>query len=73
MTIIAKLLFPDELPIRHNSWYIKEEATFSDALGAFRRHLWQHLNYKRSPQNPDFYLIPKAALFSLVETACYST
>jgi hypothetical protein len=73
VTIIAKLLFPDELPIRRNSWYIKEEATFSDALAAVRRHLWCHLNYKRSPQNPDLYLIPKAALFSLVETACYST
>jgi hypothetical protein len=73
VTIMAKLLFPDELPIRHNSWYIKEEATFSDALAAVRRHLWQHLNYKRSSQNPDLYLIPKVALFSLVETACYST
>jgi hypothetical protein len=73
VTILAKLLFPDELPIRHNSWYIKEEATFSDALAAVRRHLWQRLNYKRSSQNPDLYLIPKAALFSLVETACYST
>ena len=73
VTILAKLLFPDELPIRHNSWYIKEEATFSDALAAVRRHLWHHLNYKRSFQNPDLYLIPKAALFSLVETACYST
>jgi hypothetical protein len=73
VTIIAKLLFPNELPVRHNSWYIKEEATFSDALAAVRKHLWQSLNYKRSTQNPDLFLIPKAALFSLVETACYST
>lgn len=50
VTIIAKLLFPKELPVRHNSWYIKEEATFSDALAAARRHLWQRLNYKRSPR-----------------------
>jgi hypothetical protein len=73
VTIIAKRLFPNELPIRHNSWYIKEEATFSDALAAVRRHLWRNLNYKRSSQNPDLFLIPKAALISLVETACYST
>lgn len=73
VTIIAKLLFPKQLPVRHNSWYIKEEATFSDALAAVRRHLWQPLNYKRSSQNPDLFLIPKTALYSLVETACYST
>lgn len=73
VTISAKLLFPNELPLRHNSWYLKEEATFSDALAAVRRHLWGHLNYKRSPQNPDLFLIPKTALYSLVETACYST
>jgi hypothetical protein len=73
VTLMAKLLFPNELPVRQNSWYIKDEATFSDALAAVRRHLWDSLNYERSSQNPDQFLIPKAALFSLVETACYST
>jgi hypothetical protein len=70
---MAKLLFPNKLPVRHNSWYIKDEATFCDALAAVRKHLWSHLNYQRSFQNPDLFLIPKAALFSLVDTACYST
>ena len=73
VTIMAKLLFPTDLPVRQTSWYTKDEATFSDALAAVRRHLWHHLNYIRSPQNPDLFLIPQAALFSLVETACYST
>jgi hypothetical protein len=72
VTIIAKLLFPNELPVRQNSWYIKDEATISDALAAVRRHLWSHLNYERSSKNPDLFLIPQTALFSLVETACYS-
>jgi len=71
--IIAKLLFPKELPVRKNSWYTKDEATFSDALAAVRRHLWSNLNYERSSQKPDLFLIPQSALFSLVETACYST
>jgi hypothetical protein len=70
--IMAKLLFPKKLPVRHNSWYLKEEATFSDALAAVRRHLWQNLNYSRSSQNPDLFLIPEVDFFSLVETACYS-
>ncbi|MCK7522523.1 MAG: hypothetical protein MZV64_35005 [Ignavibacteriales bacterium] len=66
MTIMTKMLYPTELPVRQTSWYIKEDATFSDALAAVRKHLWSHLNYERSPQNPDLFLIPQAALLSLV-------
>jgi hypothetical protein len=73
VTIMTKMLYPTELPVRQTSWYIKEDATFSDALAAVRKHLWSHLNYERSPQNPDLFLIPQAALFSLVDSACYST
>jgi len=73
VTIMAKVLYTTELPVRQTSWYIKKEATFSDALAAVRRHLWRHLNYERSSQNPDLLLIPQAALSSLVESACYST
>ena len=73
VTIMASILFPTELPVRQTSWYLKEDATFSDALAAVRRHLWSRLNYERSPQNPDLFLIPQAALFSLMDSACYST
>jgi hypothetical protein len=73
VTIMARTLYPTELPVRQTSWYIKEEATFSDALAAVRKHLWSHLNYERSPQNHDLFLIPQATLFSLVDSACYST
>jgi hypothetical protein len=72
VTIIARTLFPTELPVRQTSCYLKEDATFSDALAAVRRHLWSRLNYERSPQNPDLFLIPQVALFSLVDSACYS-
>ncbi len=73
VTIMTKRLYPTELPVRQTSWYSKEDATFSDALAAVRKHLWSHLNYERSPQNPDLFLIPQAALFSLLDSACYST
>ena len=73
VTIMAKVLYPTELPVRQTSWYIKDEATFSDTLAAVRSHLWGHLNYERSPQNPDLFLIPETSLFSLVKSACYST
>ncbi|MBL7164675.1 MAG: hypothetical protein ISS57_18970 [Anaerolineales bacterium] len=70
---MAKVLYPTGLPVRQNSWYIKEEATFSDALAAVRRHLWSRLNYERSSQNPDLLLIHQTVLFSLVDAACYSS
>jgi hypothetical protein len=73
VTIMARTLYPTELPVRQASWYIKEEATFSDALAAVRRHFWSCLNYERSPKKPDLFLIPQAALFSLMDSACYST
>ncbi|HEY5729661.1 MAG TPA: hypothetical protein VIS72_06575, partial [Anaerolineales bacterium] len=73
VTILARTLYPTELPVRQASWYIKADATFCDALAAVRRHLWSRLNYERSPQFPDLFLIPQAALFSLMDSACYST
>jgi len=73
VTIMARTLYPTELPVRQTSWYIKEEATFSDALAAVRKHLWSRLNYERSPHNPDLFLIPQATLFSLMDSACYSS
>jgi hypothetical protein len=73
VTLMAKILYPTNLPVRQTSWYKKEEATFSDALAAIRSHLWSRSNYNRSPQNPDPFLIPQAALYSLLESACYSS
>jgi len=72
VALMAKVLYPDNLPVRQTSWYTKEDATFSDALAAVRQHLWSRSNYCRSPQNPDLFLIPQAALFSLLDSACYS-
>ncbi|OGO80220.1 MAG: hypothetical protein A3K41_06750 [Chloroflexi bacterium RIFOXYD12_FULL_57_15] len=72
VVIMAKLLYPENLPVRQTSWYKKDGATFSDALAAVRSHLWSGSNYNRSPQNPDLLLIPQATLSSLLESACYS-
>jgi hypothetical protein len=40
VVLIAIILHPRNLPIQRSSWYQKEEATFSDALFAVRKHLW---------------------------------
>jgi hypothetical protein len=63
---------PDTLPTRQTAWYPKTEATFSDALAAVRRDFWSK-NFSTSPDTADVLLIPRATLFSLVESACYST
>lgn len=72
VVLMTKVLHPENLPVRQTSWYKKEGATFSDALAAVRNHLWSRSNYSRSPQSPDLFLIPQAALFSLLDSACYS-
>ena len=72
VVIMAKLLYPENLPVRQTSWYKKDGATFSDALAAVRSHLWSDSNYNRSPQNPDLLLIPQATLSFLLESVCYS-
>ena len=41
VVILAKRLFPQDLPVRQAAWYNKEEATFRDVLSAVREHLWQ--------------------------------
>jgi len=70
---MAKVLHPETLPVRQASWYLKEEATFIDAIAAVRSDLWRSVNYSTSAPEADMYLIPHAALFSLLEAACYST
>ncbi len=73
VVIIAKVLYPTNLPMRATSWYSKPEATFSDALAAVRRHLWQSTNCNTSIQNNDLLQIQRATYRSLLEIACYST
>ena len=72
VVLMAKVLHPHELPIRQALWYPKDEATFSDALAAVRRHLWARFNSGTSSPDPDLLLFPSAAIDSLVELACYA-
>jgi hypothetical protein len=73
VVLMAKVLHPETLPVRQASWYLKEEATFIDAIAVVRSDLWRSVNYSTSAQEADMFLIPHAALFSLLEAACYST
>jgi hypothetical protein len=73
VTLMAKVLFPRALPLRHASWYVKAQATFADALAAVRRDLWGFDNCGRSPDSDDQRLIPTPLWQALVDLAAYSS
>lgn len=73
VVLMAKVLYPEDLPIRQTSWYHKEEATFSDTLAVVRMDLWRGANYSRSASDDDPPLIDGFVLQTLLETVCYST
>jgi hypothetical protein len=72
VVVLAKRLHPEQLPGRETSWYRKEEATFSDALAAVRRHLWSPESVNSAPES-ELCLIPRALLAGLQHVASYST
>jgi hypothetical protein len=79
VVVMAKRLFPQELPVRQSAWYTKDEATFRDALSAVREHIWKHNimcdcqnNRVGSLKTPDMTLIPTAIFAAMREIACYA-
>lgn len=65
---VAAVLLP-----RSAAWYAKEAPTFSDAIAAVRRLLWDVPNLSTSRQNPEIVKIPAALLERLIEAVCYTT
>lgn len=61
---------------RSSVWYTKEAPTFSDAIAAVRRVLWDVRdvsNLSTSQENLDLVKIPAAILQRLTEALCYAT
>lgn len=73
VVLMAKTLHPEKLPMRQAAWYPKVGATFSDALAAVRRDLWDYRNHDGSPSDDDMVLIPRQTVSSLLNLVCYST
>lgn len=71
VVLIAIKLYPRNLPIQRTSWYDKEDATFSDALFAVRKHLLGLEQYTISPDSADSILIPAQLFRSLRQIALY--
>jgi hypothetical protein len=72
VVVIARVLHPESLPRSSSAWYQKEDATFSDALAAVRRHLWGCTKYTNSSLEADHFLIPRALWFRIQQVACYA-
>jgi hypothetical protein len=73
VTLIAIHLHPDQLPVHRTAWYHQQEATFSDALAAVRRHIWELDQYSHSADQPEMLLIRATLWASLVQVAVHAT
>jgi DDE superfamily endonuclease len=72
VVLMAKALHPKTLPVQESRWYRKEEATFSDVLGAVRLHLWSAMNYTQSASQAQECLIPRAIWQRIQQIVCYA-
>ena len=61
-------------PVRQSAWYVKEPATYSDALAWVRRHLWSHapLPFSTAPRKPDREKLQQAVLERRTDLLCYA-
>jgi hypothetical protein len=57
---------------RAASWYPKPLPTFSDALAAVRRELWAPDDFHTSASSSDLLRMPRGAVNSLINIACYA-
>ena len=73
ITLLAHRLARDgKLPARRSAWYLKTQATFSDAIAVVRQQLWNPVNFFTSPSELNLMRIPRALFGSLCQAACYA-
>jgi hypothetical protein len=80
VVLMAHALHPKELPLQQSAWYVKEEASFSDALAAVRSHLWNcrwntlknRMKYLNSPKTEEVCLIPRQVWDQLQQVLCHA-
>jgi hypothetical protein len=72
VVVMAKVLHPETLPMAQSAWYPKQEATFSDALAAVRRHFWRGMKQSDSHPESDLCVIPATLWRQIEQAACYT-
>ena len=60
------------LSVQRTAWYAKQLPTFSDALQAVRRQLWQHLGFRLSLPQGDIGKLPRPLLDRFTDVLCYA-
>ena len=74
ITMMAKgLSEAGKLNVQETSWYWKEAATFSDAIGCVRQCLWEKQSFLHSVDEDEMVKIPRAYVETLMETLCFVT
>ena len=61
-------------PVRQSAWYVKEQATFSDALAWVRRHIWSQAQrpFSTSEFKPDREKLQYVVLERMTDLLCYA-
>jgi hypothetical protein len=73
VTLLAHHLTQNKpFPVRSAAWYVKTEATFSDAIALVRRHLWTNTKFANSPSQSGFVEFPSSVLHGMVDSLCYA-
>lgn len=62
----------EDLPVRQAAWYVKERATFSDALAAVRRLIWTDTAFWTSGIESDIQKPQDALLARFADALCYA-
>jgi hypothetical protein len=60
------------LQIRQAAWYVKERATFSDAIASVRRDLWPYAVFRTSSSEEEVRKLPLQLLERFADTLCYA-
>jgi hypothetical protein len=60
------------LPVRQAAWYRKKRPTFSDAIAAVRRELWEVAVFTTYPPKTDIQKLQQALFERFAETLCYA-
>jgi hypothetical protein len=73
VTLLAhRLARNGPIPIRQAAWYVKTQATFSDAIAAVRQQLWHPANFLTSACERDIVEIPRALFSGLCHAVSYA-
>lgn len=73
VTVLAHtLLSRHDLTVRTAAWYPKPLPTFSDAIALVRNHLWAHLTFQMSADQPDMVKVPRVLLERFNDLLCFA-